>query len=60
MGKCQMVSDGERIQEVKGWLSKHGDMEGEIIEKVAKGSHVIGALAVVMNGSNVPREIRRG
>ncbi len=41
-------------------LSGHGEMEGEISERVVKGGSVIGALARVMIGRNVYTEVKRG
>ena len=41
-------------------LSKHGDMEGEVRERVMKGRSAIGSLERVMKGRNVSMEIKRG
>ena len=41
-------------------LCKHSEMEGEIRERVLKGCSVIGSLARIMRGRNVPMEVKQG
>ncbi len=40
-------------------LCKHGEMDGEIRERVVKGRSVIGSLARIMEGWNVSTEVKR-
>ncbi len=41
-------------------LCKHGEMEGEIRERVMRGRSVVGLLAGVMKGRNVSMDVKRG
>ena len=57
---CDIVLCGRRMEEVKVCypgtvLSKHGEMEGEITERVVQGRSVTGALTKVMKGGMSPK-----
>ena len=41
-------------------LGKHGEMEGDIQERVVKGRNVIGSLARIMKGRSVSMDVKRG
>ncbi len=53
--RCEIVMGGERMEVVKEFkylgtvLSKHGEMAGEVRERVVKGRSVIGSLERVVD-----------
>ncbi len=64
--RCEIVIRGERVEVVEKFkylgtvLSKHGEMEGEVMERAVKGRSVIGSLARAMKGRSMTMEVERG
>ncbi len=63
--RCRIISGNEAMEDVSEFkylgtvLCKHGGMEGEIREQVTTGRIVVGSLARVMKGRNVPMDMKR-
>ena len=64
--RCNIALGGEKMEEVSQFkylgtvLGKHGEMEGEIQERVLRGRNVTGSLARVMKGRSVSMEVKIG
>ena len=65
VGRCEVVIEGEKMEEVKEYkylttvICKHGEMESEIIGRVVKGRCVMGLLTRIMRGRKVSMEVKR-